>query len=126
MTATSARIRLCIRESEFATASDAAVLAARPDAKPNGSDDEAIPSFFNSTADAQIMLNERFAFQKSERGHEAAEADTPLSIGSGVAITPVLPKAKMVDVDRPLDQLMILRGMAVDFETDRNSIEADG
>lgn len=124
MTATTARIRLCSRDVEYATASDASVLAARPDAV-DGSDD-AMPSFFDVTADASVVLLERFAFQKLDRGVEQAEVDGMLSIGAGVPISPTVPLARMIDADRPLDATMLISGVAIDFNTDRNSIEADG
>lgn len=124
MTATPARIRLCVREAEYATASDAAVLAARPDA--NDGYEAVIESFFDTVGDAQVMLNERFAFLKAVRTHEAAEADTPLTPGYGIAVAPVVPKARMVDQSRGIDVTIPIRGLAVDMEGDRNSIEADG
>lgn len=124
MTATPERIRLCVRESEFATSSDAAVLAARGDAVDGY--DRAIFSFFDNTADAQLLLNERFAFQKTVRRHEAAEVAGFLSIGAGIPIAPTVPKARMIDDTRPMNRIMLIKGMAIDFNSDRNSIECDG
>ncbi len=125
-TATTARIRRCNRQEEFAIARNVAVLAARPDARPTREDNYTIESFFDSAAHAQAMLNEKFAFLSANRRHEAAECRVPLRIGVDVAVAPVMPRARMIDSARNLDATMVITGMAVDLETERNSIEAVG
>lgn len=127
MTATIARIRRCIRDSQFAVAQDPTILATRPDAKPSGNDDFTIDSFFDSVSVAQVMTNERFAILSDQgRDNEAAESSTPLRIGIDVAIRPVLPKARMRDRTRGVDKAMLIKGLSIDMQTERNSIEASG
>lgn len=126
MTATPARIRRCIRESEFAVRQDPAILAVRPDARPAGGDDYTTESFFDLAAHAQVMTNERFSIMSAIRRGEAAESSEPLRIGRDVPLTPALPRAKMVDRTRGLDRSMLITGLAVDHQSERNSIEARG
>jgi hypothetical protein len=125
-TATPARIRRCNREAQFAVAQNVAVLAARPDARPVGGDSFTIDSFFSNVAHAQAMLTEKFTVLSSARRVEAAESATPLRLGIDVALSPTLPRARMVDSTRGLDRVMIVKSLAVDLETDRNSLEAIG
>jgi hypothetical protein len=127
MTATPARIRRCIRAEEFAQVTNPAVKAARPDARPQGRDENfVVDSFFVSTAVAQKLLEERFAFQSSYRLDEAAETRVPLGIGTDIEVAPRLPYARMIDATRALDRPMLIAGIAVDHQSDRNSIEAIG
>lgn len=126
MTATTARIRRISRDVEYAIASDATVLAGRSDARPNGRDDPVIKSMWSSTAHAQILLNERFNIMKNVRLHEAAESDTAFGISTSIGIAPVLPAVRMIDQSRALDRNMLIKAIAVDRNTDRNSIEAIG
>jgi hypothetical protein len=125
-TATVARIRRCVRDSEYAVAQNLVILAARPDAKPTADDEFTIDSFFDLTAHAQSMLNEKFAVISSDRRNEAAECDVPLGIGSDIPVAPVLPNVRMIDSSRALDRVMLIKGLAVDRQADRNSIEAVG
>jgi hypothetical protein len=125
-TATPSRISRCSRDYSYATASNPAVLAARPDAKPQGGDEFTIDSFFDNVADAQVMLDEKFAVLASSRRNEAAETAVPLRVGTDIAIAPVLPKARMIDANRGVDAVLIIKGLSVDTHTERNSIEAVG
>lgn len=126
-TATAARIRRIVRPVEFAVAFDAGVKANYPDAKPAGINSDAVyDSFFDATVDAQFMLNERFNIQKVVRLHEAAESDTPLGFGNGIALSPTLPQVRMIDDTRGLNRLMLIKGLAFDRNTDRNAVEAMG
>jgi len=125
-TATTARIRRCNRESEFAVAQSPGLLAVRPDAKPAGSDNYTIDSFFDNVAHAQAMLTEKFTILAANRRSEAGETSTPLRIGFDVPVTPTLPSARMIDSEGGLDRTMLITGIAVDLETERNSIETVG
>ena len=125
-TATVERIRRCIRDSEYGIAQNLVVLAARPDAKPTGDDEFTLDSFFDLTAHAQAMTNEKFAIISSDRRNEAGECDVPLGIGTGIPVAPVLPQARMIDTSRALDRVMLIKGLAVDRQSERNSIEVVG
>jgi hypothetical protein len=126
MVATVARIRRCNRPEVYAVAQNLSLLAARPDAKPQGEDSFTIDSFFDDVGDAQAMLNEKFAILSTLRNPEAAETDTPLGIGTSIPIAPLLPKALMIDIPRGVNSLKTIKGMAVDTHSERNSIEALG
>jgi hypothetical protein len=123
-TATPERIRRIRRESEFARFSDPAVLASRPDA--HDGYDQVRESFFDSAADAQAMIEELATELSQVRRHEAAETDQPIRLGDDISLTPVLPKARMVDRSTGLNRVMVIKGLAIDFQADRNSIETIG
>ena len=125
-TATTARIRRCNRENEFAVAQTPGLLSIRPDAKPAGSDNYTIDSLFDNVAHAQVMLTEKFTILSSNRRSEAGETSTPLRIGFDVPIAPLLPTARMIDSEGALDRVMLITGIAVDLESERNSIETVG
>jgi hypothetical protein len=104
-----------------------AILAARPDARPAGRDDSfVVDSFFDRTQHAQVLLNERFAILSSNRLNEAAEAQDQLGIGTQIDVAPLLPHVRMIDKSRGIDRSMLLKGVAVDWQVDRNSVEAVG
>lgn len=120
-TATPARIRRVIREAEFARVSNGAVLIARPSA--NDGFAQVREGFFDSTADAQILLNELAAVVSVDRVREAIETDTPFQLGTTLVLTPAIPKARIIDPSNGLDKTGLIKGVAVDLATDRNSIE---
>jgi hypothetical protein len=104
-----------------------AVIAARPDARPAGRDDNfVVDSFFDKTQHAQVLLNERFAILSSIRLNEAAEAQEQLGVGTQIEVAPLLPRARMIDKSRGIDRSMLMKGLAVDWQVDRNSVEAVG
>lgn len=126
-TATTARIRRCNRPEVYAVSQNPALLAARPEAKPQGEDNFTIDSFFDDVADAQALLAEKFAILSSLRRSEAAEtADQFGLIRTGSGIAPLLPKALMIDQSRGVNVVMTIKGMALDTHSERNSIEAIG
>jgi len=125
-TATTARIRRVIRATEFAVAQAPGILAARPDAKPQGGDDYTIDSFFRSTSVAQALLTEKFNVLSSNRSSEAAEAAEPMSIGIDVPIVPVLPRVQMIDATRSINKPMTMKGIAVDMQVERNAVDTVG
>ena len=118
------RIRRIRRESVFARWNDIAILTANPSAKDGFADVR--ESFFSDVDDAQGLVDELAANVGAVRGHEAAEVDSPLGIGTDIAITPVLPKATMKDRTVGLDANQVIKGIAIDFHTERNSIETIG
>jgi hypothetical protein len=119
------RIRRIRREYEYARFSDSGVLAAYPNAQDGFQ--QVRESYFSDTADAQILIDELASVIGTEpRRHEAAETDSPLDLGSSIPLTPTLPQAHMVDRRTALDRNMVIKGLAVDRHTDRNSIETVG
>jgi len=113
-TASPARIRRCVRDLEYAVAQSPGILATRPDAKPTGSDDFTLDSFWDTAADATVMNNERFGILSSSRKFEAAESAEPLRIGTDVPVAPALPRARMRDSSRRIDRSMLVCGISVD------------
>lgn len=127
MTATPARIRRCNRPEVYAISQDPTLLAARPDAKPQGSDSFTVDSFFDSVEDAQALNSEKFSIISSLRRPEAAETAEPMTaVLTADGIAPKLPKARMIDVTRSVDAVLIIKGVSVDTHSERNSIEALG
>lgn len=125
-TALPSRIRLCRREAEYAISSSTALLAARPDARPQGNDNAVIDSFFDNTADAQVMLTEKFNILSALRQHEAAEVDVLIGLAGSVGVTPVLPKVRFKDATRGLNIAVPIAGIAIDRGSERNSVEGIG
>lgn len=123
-TATPARIRRSIREAEYARTSDIAVLTRRPAA--NDGYSQIIEGFFDNTADAQILLNERAGQLTANRVREAIETDTPFSLGIGLPLWPQIPRANAIDQSTGFNKIMFVRGVAIDLGTDRNSVELIG
>lgn len=123
-TADPTRIRRVIRAAEYARTSNSSVLVQRPTAN----DGYASPreGFFDLTADAQILLDELAGVLQADRRHEAVETDTPFALGRTLAITPTVPKARVIDTSNAFDRTMLIRGVAIDLGSDRNSIEAIG
>lgn len=123
--ATPARIRRIRREAEFARVVDPAVLAMRPDA--NDGFGAVRESFFDFVADAQVLLDELADNALGHvRANEAAETDTPIMLGDDVPMTPALPQTHMKDRRAKFDRVMIIKGLAVDHNSQRNSVEAIG
>lgn len=103
----------------------AAILAADPKAKDTGDGD--IETFFDTIADAQAMLDERFAIL-SQIGapHEGIEVEERLGIGTSIAIAPAVPMFRIVDEERGMDRNVRLRAFVSEMGTDRFSVEVLG
>lgn len=123
--ATPARIRRIKRESEFARVVAPGILAVRPDA--NDGFTSVRESFFDYAADAQVLLEELHDGALGfSRANEAAETDTPILLGDDVPMVPALPQAHMIDRRANFDRAMIIKGLAVDHNSQRNSVETIG
>jgi hypothetical protein len=123
--ATSARIRRIRRDSEFARVVAPGILAVRPDA--NDGFSSVRESFFDNVADAQVLLEELHDGALGfSRANEGAETDTPIKLGDDVPMTPALPQVHMIDGLANFDRVMIIKGLAVDHNSQRNSVEAIG
>jgi len=123
-TATTARIRRCIREATIVSSTDPLVIASRRDAQDG--QDSVIDGFFNKSAHAQAFINLRFAALSKVRRHETVECDEILGIGRTIPITPALPKVRLVDDAIGLDVSITIGAISVDWNIERNSIEAIG
>lgn len=125
LTATPARIRRVSRESEFATESNAAVLVARTSARDGYSQPQ--EGFWDTAAQAQLILDERALVLMADRKREAVETTEPFKLGTAsLPLTPSLPRVRMIDQQSDFDRVMMIRGVAIDLGVDRNAIEVIG
>ena len=124
LTATPARIRRSMRPVEYARVSNATILANRPEAQDGYA--KVIESFFDSVADAQVLLNERAVVLQADRSHEAIETVEAYRIGVNLTVVPNLPRARAIDQTNGFDKTMLIKGLAIDLGTDRNSLEVIG
>lgn len=104
------------------TISDASILTNHPEAYDQA--DQEIEMFFDSAADATILLQERFdILSQLSPEHEAVVVDESLLLGSDVAVTPTIPCFRAVDEDRDLDKVLRMRAYAYETGADYFSIE---
>lgn len=125
MPATPARIALSV--------SDGIVLAkATPQIKtdhPNAvSDDSEIESFFDTAADAQVLLDERWAWKSAAgRPREQIELDSSFGLGTLVAVTPTLPTITITDEARAIiADVCMVRAYSIDYTSERYAVELAG
>jgi len=89
----------------------------------NGADRE-IEMFFDSAADAQVLLDERFAYlSKINPVHVGIEVEEAIDIGGVIPVAPNVPTFRVVDDAINLDTLVRTRAYAQDMNTDRFSVE---
>jgi hypothetical protein len=103
----------------------AAIKTANPGAV---SEDTEIESFFDTAADAQVLLDERFNWRSvGGRPFEQIEFDTSLGLGTLIAITPAAPTVTISDAKRNINAVVCkVRGYAIDFSTERFAVEIVG
>lgn len=86
-----------------------------------------IEMFFDDPGDAQVLLDERFAWQsKTNRLREAVELDETLGLGTTIPLTPALPQFNVVDAARNIDAPAIVKAYAANFDSDRYAVEFIG
>jgi hypothetical protein len=104
------------------TASDSAIKTNHPEAEDQA--DQEIEMFFDTAADAQVLLDERFAIlSQLLPEHEAAVVDESLALGSAILITPTVPCFRVIDEDREIDKVLRMRAYAYEAGADHFSIE---
>lgn len=122
MAATPADIAKYTTDGVVITASDSAIVTNHPEAVDLST--EEIEMFFDSTADGQIVLDERFAILSQINGaHEAVVVEETLGLGSTIPITPTTPCFRVIDEDRNLDTTLRTRAYAYEAGSDKYSIE---
>ncbi|MES2903278.1 MAG: hypothetical protein V4696_03755 [Pseudomonadota bacterium] len=124
VTATPARIRRSRRDAEYARVTNAGILTLNPIAADGFADVQ--ETFFDSTDDAQVLLTEKSTYLMAHRVHLGIEAAASFGMGSAIAISPTLPKARVLDREAELDRNLMVKGMARDLHTDRDSLELIG
>lgn len=104
------------------TKENTAIRDMHPDAVDNG--DKEIEMFYDSAADTEAMLNEKFTLMsKVNPAHEAIEVDESLGIGTTIPIAPTIPCYRVIDDERELDVVARTRAIAYETGSDRHSIE---
>jgi hypothetical protein len=104
------------------TNENAALRAAHPEATDRL--DSPIEMFFDSVADGQAMLDEKFALLSTlNPAHEGIEIEDNLRLGQDIAIAPTVPCFRIVDDERELDVVARTRAFAYETGDDRFSLE---
>lgn len=121
MPATVARIAISINDGFVLSKVDATTKANHPNA---AGDDSEIESFFDNAVDAQVLLDERWAWKSAVgRAREQIEVDSDIGLGTTISVTPAVPTVTVIDEDRGLNTVAMVRGYAIDYNTDRYGIE---
>lgn len=125
MVATPARIALSLNDGVVLSKLDAALKGNHPNAV---SADSEIEMFFDNPADAQILLDERWAWRSAPgRPKEQLELAADLGLGTIVPLAPALPTYTINDETRGLrGAVCAVRGFSVDHNTDRYAVEVIG
>ncbi len=125
MVATPARIALSLNDGVVLSKVDANLKAQHPNAV---SADSEIEMFFDEAADAQVLLDERWAWRSTPgRPKEQLELSSDLGIGTTIPLAPILPTFAINDEERGLrGHRCAVRGFSVDHTTDRYAVELLG
>lgn len=125
MSATPARIALALSDGVMLTRSDAAIRTLHPNAIDTGETEREM--FFDTAADADVLLDELWNWRKlAGRLHEAVEVDSSLGLGTTVPVAPTVPYMTVIDEDRAINAQAKIRAFAVDYGTERYSVELLG
>jgi hypothetical protein len=122
MPATPARIALSLNDGVLLSKADATVKTNHPHAI---SEDQEIESFFDTEADAQVLLDERWAWRSAAgRLREQIEIDSDFGLGTLFAVTPALPTVTLTDQNRGIAAVSaMVRAYAVDYNAERYAVE---
>jgi hypothetical protein len=122
MVATAARIALATNDGIVLSKLDATIKTNHPNAD---GDDQEIESFFDAQADAQVLLDERWAWKSAVgRAREMIEFDSGFNLGTTVAVTPAVPTITVTDEARGIiAQVAKVRAYSIDYNTERYAVE---
>lgn len=125
MVATPARIALSLNDGVVLSKTDAALKADHPNAV---SADTEIEMFFDTASDAQVLLDERWAWRSAPgRPKEQIELSADLGLGTTTPLTPALPTFTIADETRGIrGAVCAVRGFSIDHNTDRYAVEIVG
>lgn len=122
MPATPADIAEYTSDGVVITASTPAILASHPEAIDQG--DHEIEMFFDSAADAAVVLAETFGILSQLNPlHEAVVVEESLGLGSTIPLTPTTPCFRVIDEERNIDTTLRTRAYAYEAGSDHYSIE---
>jgi hypothetical protein len=123
MAALPADIAKYTTDGKVITSSNAPLKAAHPEAEDIV---EEIEMFFDTEADAQVLLDEKLVLRSRLGGlHEGVEVDESLGLGTTVPIAPTVPCYRFVDAMRGIDRVARVRAFAYESGTDRYSVELE-
>lgn len=107
------------------TKKDEAIKDRDPNAFDTG--DREIAMFFDDPNHGDILASELFAFVSTEaRPHEGIEVGDSLGLGSTKQVFPAAPLAHVVDAERGIDAICVVRQYAFDMSSDTYAIELVG
>lgn len=126
MSATPARIAICLNDGVVLSKVDTTIKTNHPNAEDDG--DNEIEMFFDSSADAQVLLDERWNWKSTAgRPREQIELDSSFGLGTTVAIAPAVPKFTITDDDRGIAAVSCMtRAYSIDYNVERYAIELVG
>ena len=104
------------------TVEDLAIRANNPDAKGTGQGE--VEMFFDDAADAQIVLDERFALlSRVSALHEGIEVRDDMGLGDDIPYTPNVPCFTIIDDTRSINKVCRTRAVVYEAGSDRYSVE---
>lgn len=106
-------------------ATSSAILAIDPTARDLG--DAEIVTFFDDAADAQVLLDEKFAvLSQTSPIHELIEIEESLGLGRTIALLPAVPVFTVIDEERDINAPGRLRAYSYNMASGRYSVELLG
>lgn len=122
MTATPAAVAKYTSDGIMLTKELASIKTNQIDAQESG--DTEVEMFFDLAANGQTLLDERFAILSQISGlHEGIEVEDSLGLGTTIPLTPSVPCVRVIDDSRSIDEVVRVRALAYDGQTDRYSLE---
>ena len=125
MTATSTRIGFVTQATRNVTSGPDATVQAKYGALARDTKDEPFESFFDDTADAQAMLDERFALLKADRRRFQVSVGR-LTDALSLSYTQANPTATLVDDERAVNAAVGVVSMSLNFETNEAQLTVWG
>jgi hypothetical protein len=124
MPATATRIGFVTQATRNVVASDSAVTT-KYGALARDTRDEPIESFFDDTADAQAMLDERFALLKADR-RRFQVALSGVETGLALDYSQAAPAATLIDAERAMNGACAIVEIGVDFGANKSILTVWG
>lgn len=121
MTATAAQIGFVTHEFRTVVASDAAIKTAYGE-KARDTEDEPIETFFDSTADTQVLANERLTLLKPNRRRFRQEVNELLSFTGSLDFSQATPAATVIDDERDASHAAAIVEIAVRHDDNKTML----
>jgi len=126
MVATPARIAFVTESGRSVTASNAAIRT-RYGNVARDTLDEPIMSYFDDEADAQIIVNERFALLSGDRRLFQATVARLLTFSGSLDFSQVAPTVTLIDDEKAANMTAIITGIdALDYERETTKLNVWG